>query len=178
MSQAKNTSAGLEFKSRVTKKALQLSLVPFLVGLYLCFLGVQYHRQFAMADATRWPFVLGPIAFGGTLIGFMLIGTKKQLAKKITITRSHLVYDEGDEDKNFNVAWKSMVYSAPSNEKQMVRTLLVASQDRQASLHDMFVPEFTKMVAEIKKRKNMAVTDSGGHAVIDSGKIRMLDGLK
>jgi hypothetical protein len=139
-------------------------------------LAFRYNHQFAMSDSNRWVFVLTPLLGAVGVAVLTVVGARLELKRRVVITAGALVYDEGDEEKNFQVPWKSLAYSLPMGKKQMVRTLLVAAADKTARIHDIFMPGFDKLAAEIRNRKTRAIT-VGGNAgnSIESGKVGSID---
>jgi hypothetical protein len=154
-----------------------LALVPLGLCLYLLGLAITFNHQFAWRDTSRWAFVLAPLV-GSISIGAATIwGGRKQTLRKVILTPGALIYQEDNVENNFQVPWKSLAYSLPFNKKQTVRTLLIATGDKTARIHDIFMPHFDKLAAEIRNRKTRAITAGGGAAgtTIESGKVGSID---
>ena len=155
-----------------------MAVVPLAICLYLAYLAVRFNHEFALADSSRWPFILAPLAGAIAVASVTIVGGKMQTRRRVILTPAALIYDAGKEDESFQVAWKSLAYSLPFNQKQFVRTMLIATSDsKTARIHDIFMPNFDKLAAEIKNRKTRAITVGTGSSgtTIESGKVGSID---
>lgn len=150
------------FTLGVTKKARALAVLPVLLSGYLLFESIQIFRQFAPSDSSKYFYCTPPLLLATVLIG-TLVWIPRQMSKgQLILTRSGIEYDPGRHDLNMNFPWNGMIFSAPANPQQMVRSLLIAYRDRRVLLYDLFVPQFDDLVAEIKKRKKQAANAESG----------------
>jgi len=163
-----------EYRSVLTTKAIGLAVAPLAIAAYLIFMGVSTNGKFAADDYSRLPFVVGPIAFGATIILSLIVGTIQQLQKKLIIGRREVIYVSGKTDNNFSSSWSNLAYSPPHPGKRLVRSLLLGDGAKFAQFYDIFVPNFDAMVADLDKRKGQSSMSSGRMRMGgDSGRINV-----
>lgn len=164
-------NASIGVVTRMTRKAWGLSVVPLVIVSYLISITVHYNRVFAMADSSRWLFIVPPIAVCIAILTAMAIVAKRLLGIRITLSPTHLSYEGHTEEEQLAVAWKSLIYTPPSGQN-MIRNLQVASKEKSVSIYDIFTPQFDLLCKEVAKRKTNSVSaDSTGNLVIDSGRL-------
>lgn len=170
------TRARIEFRLGLTKKAKALAVFPAVLGLYLLFMGFSYFRSFHPSDPARYLFGLPPVALSLSLFGLMFYYPRKMCQGVVSVTPTGVEYDPGRHDLNLHFPWGDMLYSAPKNPQQMIRSLLICHRDKKLLLYDFQVPQFDLLLAEVTKRKgksNAAAKDGG--LKIDSGRIGDID---
>lgn len=164
----------IEYRSSLTRKALVLSLAPLAIAVNLIWMGTATNAKFAPDDYSRLPFVLGPMGFGAIIIIALVMGTYRQLKKKLIIGRREVVYDAGTPAQNWSSTWSNMAYSPPQPGKRLVRSLLLGDGSKFAQFYDIFVPHFDAMVDDLDKRKNQASMTSGRMRMGgDSGRVKV-----
>lgn len=170
------TRARIDFPLGLTKKAKALAIFPLALSLYLIFMGFSYFRSFHPSDPSRYLFGLPPIALAISMLGALAYYPRKMCQGVVSVTPTGVEYDPGRHDLNLHFPWSDLLYSAPRNPQQMIRSLLIAHRDKKLLLYDFQVPGFNQLVAEIAKRKGKSnEANKDGGMKIDSGRIGDID---
>ena len=158
--------------TKMTKKAWGLACFPGALAVYLLGMSFRYNSLFAMADGSRWVFVIGPLAAALLIVVAMVRVSRAYLGVKITLAPTHLALEPRDEKNHLQVAWKSLLYTQPSFGGKIVRALQVGSSEKSSTIYDIFTPGFDYLCKEVAKRKTYSISaDSAGNMVIDSTRL-------
>lgn len=165
-----------DFPLKVTKKAKLLAILPVAIAIYMLFLGFSIFRSFHPKDSSRYTFGLPPIAISVLVLGALIATPRKMCNGVVSVRDTGIEYNPGDHDLNVHFPWNDLIFSAPRNAQQMVRSLILVHRDRKLVFYDLFMPDFDLLVAAITRRKTKSVStqvDSG--IKIDSGRIGQID---
>ena len=133
-------------------------------------------RGFHPSDPSRYLFGLPPIGLAISLLATIFYYPKKMCQGVISVTPTGVEFDPGLHDLNMHFPWGDLIFSAPRNPQQMIRSLLVAHRDKKLLLYDFQVPQFDQLLTEITKRKGKsAAAAKDGGLKIDSGRIGDID---
>lgn len=129
-------------------------------------------RSFHPSDPSRYLFGLPPLSIAALLAGVLVYIPRKMAVGRVTVTQTGIEWDPGKHDLNIHFPWKDLLYSAPRNPQQMVRSLLLVHRDYKLLLYDFFVPDFELLVSLIAKKKSGAASLSAADGLkIDSGRV-------
>jgi hypothetical protein len=156
----------------VTKKAKVISILPWLLAIYMVFMSFSTMRTFHPKDPARYMFGLPPLAIAVAIVGTLFYIPRRMALGKITVLDSGVEWDPGRHDLNLHFPWQDMMFSAPRNQQQLVRSLLIVHRDKKLMVYDFFVPDFDLLVQAIAKRKTKSTAQSGMDGIkIDSGRV-------
>lgn len=165
-----------DFPLKVTKKAKLLAILPVALAVYMFFMGISTFRSFHPNDSSRYAFGLPPIAISILVLASLIATPRKMCRGTVSVRDSGIEFNPGDHDLNVHFPWKDLIYSAPRNAQQMVRSLILVHRDRKMIFYDLFMPDFDLLVAAITRRKTKTTsTQVDAGLKIDSGRIGHID---
>ena len=143
-----------------------------MLAIYMVFMSVSTMRTFHPRDAARYMFGLPPLAIAVAIVATLLYIPRRMAVGSISVRDSGVEWDPGRHDLNLHFPWGDLMFSAPRNPQQLVRSLLLVHRDKKLIVYDFFLPDFDTLVQLIAKRKSKSTSQSGMDGIkIDSGRV-------
>lgn len=160
------------FPLAVTKKARMISILPWMLAIYMVYMSFSAMSTFHPQDPARYMFGLPPLAIAVLIVATLFYIPNRMAVGKITVLDSGVEWDPGRRDLNMHFPWGDLMFSAPRNSQQLVRSLLLAHRDKKLLVYDFFLPDFDLLVQTITKRKSRSNSKSAMDGIkIDSGRV-------